>query len=68
MASELVPVEQVDRDAARSFFSAGASREACLSGSFDDRPLLQILAHHRLAALESQASRIAELEEGLKEV
>ena len=71
MASELVPVEQVDRNAAIRLLEAGdqdwQAKEVRL-GNGDHFPLVQAFARHRLAALESQASRIAELEAGLRAI
>ena len=79
MASELVPVEQVDRDAAgdlaeqqQGWFSIGGNDIAAIRhGSWDKcnddlGVIVQSFARHRLAALDAQASRIAELEAGIK--
>ena len=68
MASELVPVEREDRDAAarhvRNMVGLSDIAERMECGEMDDNFVVQNYARHRLAALEAQASRIAELEAG----
>ena len=71
MASELVPVEQEDREAAAGLMRAWKMlpdrlADHVLEGDEDSTVFVQAFARHRLAALEAQASRIAELEAGIK--
>ena len=71
MASELVPVEQEDREAAAGLMRAWKMlpdrlADHVLEGDEDSTVFVQAFARHRLAALEAQASRIAELEAGLR--
>ena len=69
MASELVPVEQEDREAAAGLMRAWKMlpdrlADHVLEGDEDSTVFVQAFARHRLAALGAQASRIAELEAG----
>ena len=65
MASELVPVEREDRIATDALFNANHSLP--LTAETHAR-ISEAFARHRLAALEAQASRIAELEAGLRAI
>ena len=66
-----VQVTQADREAAAGFFSPGAPEAACLAGQFDDRPIVQALAHHRtqsIAKLEADNAALRAENEDLREL
>jgi hypothetical protein len=52
-----VPVVQIDRDAAVELYGSDKISGACIaSGSWDETPILQIFARHRLAVLRDSGS------------